>query len=155
MTVTQYLGTGQTSRGRMTITRRLDTFVQTAPYLREAEDKKAVIKAMENTMMKLKTIPGLTFITPAANVTAEQYINSLPETAAKRRANHWMGTTKMGTDSGLTGGTSVVDTNLKVYGTDNIFVIDAGIFPGQITGNPSAMIVISAEHSSQKILALK
>jgi hypothetical protein len=31
----------------------------------------------------------------------------------------------MGTDSGLNGGTSVVDTNTKVYGTDNV----SGIYP--------------------------
>lgn len=61
----------------------------------------------------------------------------------------------MGTDDGRTNnGTAVVDTNAKVYGTDNIFVVDASIFPGQLTGNPSATIVIAAEHASEKILAL-
>jgi cellobiose dehydrogenase (acceptor) len=48
----------------------------------------------------------------------------------------------------------VVDLNTKVYGTDNIFVVDASIFPGHITGNPSAAIVIAAEHAADKILAL-
>src|SRR6187402_3625140 len=65
-----------------------------------------------------------------------------------------MGTAKLGTDSGLTGGTSVVDVNTKVYGTDNIFVVDASIFPGMPTTNPSAYIVIASEHASSKILAL-
>lgn len=64
------------------------------------------------------------------------------------------GTAKIGTDDGRSGGTSVVDLNTKVYGTDNIFVVDASIFPGHITGNPSAMIVIVAEHAATKILAL-
>jgi cellobiose dehydrogenase (acceptor) len=65
------------------------------------------------------------------------------------------GTAKIGTDDGRGGGgTSVVDLNTKVYGTDNIFVVDASIFPGHITGNPSAMIVIAAEHAAGKILAL-
>jgi cellobiose dehydrogenase (acceptor) len=40
-----------------------------------------------------------------------------------RTANHWVGTAKMGTDSGLSGGTSVVDTNTKVYGTDNVSLL--------------------------------
>lgn len=71
-----------------------------------------------------------------------------------RRSNHWMGTAKMGTDDGRTGGTAVVDLNLKVYGTDNIFVVDASIFPGQPTGNPSAMIVVMAEQASTRLLAL-
>lgn len=48
----------------------------------------------------------------------------------------------------------MVDLNTKVYGTDNIFVVDASIFPGHITGNPSAAIVIAAEHAAAKILAL-
>ncbi len=48
----------------------------------------------------------------------------------------------------------MVDTNTKVYGTDNLFVADASIFPGHITGNPSAMIVIVAEHTADKLLAL-
>jgi cellobiose dehydrogenase (acceptor) len=65
-----------------------------------------------------------------------------------------MGTCKLGTDSGLKGGTSVVDKNAKVYGTDNIFVVDASIFPGMVTTNPSALIVTASEHASTKILAL-
>lgn len=63
-------------------------------------------------------------------------------------------TAKLGTDSGLTGGTSVIDTNTKVYGTDNIFVADASIFPGQVTTNPSALIVTASERASESILAL-
>jgi len=42
-----------------------------------------------------------------------------------------------------------------VYGTDNLFVVDASIFPGITTGNPSAAIIIAAEHAADKILALK
>lgn len=58
-------------------------------------------------------------------------------------------------DSGLVNnGTAVVDLNTKVYGTDNLFVVDASIFPGMMTTNPSALIVAVAEHASEKILAL-
>ena len=60
----------------------------------------------------------------------------------------------MGTDSGLLGGTAVVDTNTKVYGTDNIFVVDASIFPGMPSTNPSAPIVVAAEKAAANILAL-
>jgi len=48
----------------------------------------------------------------------------------------------------------VVDLNTKVYGTDNLFVVDASIFPGMVTGNPSSAIIIAAEHAAEKILAL-
>ena len=66
-----------------------------------------------------------------------------------------MGTAKMGTDSGLVGGTAVVDTDTRVYGTDNLHVVDASIFPGMITTNPSALIVAIAERAAEKILAAK
>ena len=46
------------------------------------------------------------------------------------------------------------NTNTKVYGTDNIFVVDASVFPGMVTTNPSALIVNVAEHAAEKILAL-
>lgn len=65
-----------------------------------------------------------------------------------------MGTSKLGYDDGRSGGTAVVDTNLKVYGTDNIFVVDASVFPGMPTGNPSAMIVILSEQASARLLSL-
>ncbi|KAK6431093.1 hypothetical protein LTR95_012743 [Oleoguttula sp. CCFEE 5521] len=60
----------------------------------------------------------------------------------------------MGTDSGLTGGTAVVDTNTRVYGTDNIFVVDASVFPGMMTTNPSALIVSVAERAWEYISGL-
>ena len=66
-----------------------------------------------------------------------------------------MGTAKMGTDDGrLADGTAVVDTNTKVYGTDNIFVVDASIWPGMPSTNPSALIVTASERASELILAL-
>ena len=74
---------------------------------------------------------------------------------SNRRSNHWMGTAKLGTDDGRQGGgTAVVDLNTKVYGTDNLFVVDASIFPGMPTTNPSAYIVVAAERASERILAL-
>jgi cellobiose dehydrogenase (acceptor) len=65
-----------------------------------------------------------------------------------------LGTNKLGTDDGRSGGSAVVDVNTKVYGTDNLFVVDAGIFPGHVTTNPSAYIVIASERASERILAL-
>ena len=64
------------------------------------------------------------------------------------------GTAKLGNDDGRAGGSAVVDINTRVYGTDNLFVVDASIFPGMPTGNPSAMIVIASEQASDRILAL-
>ncbi|KAK3944430.1 cellobiose dehydrogenase [Diplogelasinospora grovesii] len=154
MTITQYLGTGSVSRGRMTITRQLNTVVSIPPYLHDDNDKAAVVKGLENLQESLKTVPNLTWITPKPNITAAQFVNSIPATPARRCSNHWIGTARIGTDDGRTGGKSVVDLNTKVYGTDNLFVVDASIFPGHVTSNPSAAIVIASEHAASKILAL-
>ncbi|SPQ20628.1 329ee128-7337-45ed-9a72-e5f65c2d5f11 [Thermothielavioides terrestris] len=154
MTITQYLGTGTVSRGRMTITRQLNTVVSTPPYLRDAHDKEAVIQGIDDFRNSLKGVANLTWISPRADVSSEQFVNSIPATPARRCSNHWIGTAKLGTDDGRSGGTAVVDLDTKVYGTDNIFVVDASIFPGHITGNPSAAIVIASEHAVTRILAL-
>lgn len=65
-----------------------------------------------------------------------------------------IGTSKIGSDDGRSGGSAVVDLNAQVYGTDNLFVVDASIFPGHVTTNPSAYIVVIAERAAEKILAL-
>lgn len=50
-----------------------------------------------------------------------------------------------------------VGTRLTYDGiqTDNLFVVDASIFPGMTTGNPTGAIITVAERAAQKILALK
>ncbi|KAI1759566.1 putative cellobiose dehydrogenase [Hypoxylon sp. FL1150] len=155
MTITQYLGTGSTSRGRMVVTPQLNTRVSIPPYLRDATDKVAVIEGLERVRKYFAPISNLTWVRPVSNETSTQFVDSIPATPAMRCSNHWVGTAKMGLDDGrVASGTSVVDTNTKVYGTDNIFVVDASIFPGMMTGNPSAMIVTAAEHAAKKILAL-
>ncbi|KAJ4291666.1 hypothetical protein N0V90_009561 [Kalmusia sp. IMI 367209] len=155
MTITQYLGNGAISRGRLTITPQLNTQVATAPYLRNATDKEAVIQGIDFIRSALNKVQGLTWITPTADQSSTSFVNSIPAVTASRNSNHWTGSNKMGTDSGLTGGTAVVDLDTKVYGTDNLFVVDASIFPGMTTGNPSAAIIIAAERAAERILALK
>jgi len=157
MTLSLYLGRGSISRGRTTIGKNLDMTVSTLPY-GDPNDLATVAIAIDHMVAALKTIPNITWNLPPSNMTGAQYLASVPLTYANigaRRANHWLGTAKMGTDSGLiNNGTSVVDTNTKVYGTDNIFVVDASIFPGMPSTNPSALIVVAAEKASEKILAL-
>lgn len=153
--MSQYLGRGAVSRGRMIITRRLSTFVSVPPYLHDDLDKDVVIKGIEHLQESLKNVPNLTWIRPPANQTVTEYVNSLPDTPAQRRANHWIGTAKMGLDDGRAGGTAVVDVNTKVYGTDNLFVVDASVFPGHVTGNPSGAIVTLSERAFDRIRSLR
>lgn len=77
MTVTQYLGTGSVSRGRMTITRQLNTRVTTPPYLRDEHDREAVIQGIINLRESLKGVANLTWITPPSNVTVEAFVDSV------------------------------------------------------------------------------
>jgi cellobiose dehydrogenase (acceptor) len=167
MTLSLYLGRGAVSRGRTTIEKGLNMIVSTLPY-GNTNDLAATAVALDHMANALTTVPGLTYLygpkastnysQSAHNLTGAEFLASVPLTYANigaRRANHWLGTAKIGTDSALiSGGTSVVDTNTKVYGTDNIFVVDASIFPGMPSTNPSALIVVAAEHASEKILAL-
>nr|ADT70773.1 cellobiose dehydrogenase [Amesia atrobrunnea] len=155
MTISQYLGRGATSRGRMTITPSLTTVVSDVPYLKDPNDKEAVIQGIVNLQNALKNVAGLTWTYPNSSITPREYVDNMVVSPSNRRANHWMGTAKIGTDDGrLAGGSAVVDLNTKVYGTDNLFVVDASIFPGTPTTNPSAYIVTAAEHASQRILGL-
>lgn len=67
-----------------------------------------------------------------------------------------MGTARMGADSGLdhTQGQAVVDADTRVYGTDNLFVVDASILPGMVTANPTGTILSVAEKAAERILSL-
>ncbi|KAF2734650.1 hypothetical protein EJ04DRAFT_512353 [Polyplosphaeria fusca] len=154
MTISQYLGRGSTSRGTASINGALSMYVSKAPYLQNQADLDVVIQGIKNVQKFIAKVPEIVWEVPAPNVTVEAYVKSLPLTPQTRRSNHWIGTAKIGTDSGLTGGTSVVDLNTKVYGTDNIHVVDASLFPGHITTNPTGPIVTIAEHAAKKILAL-
>ncbi|KAK4123284.1 carbohydrate-binding module family 1 protein [Parathielavia appendiculata] len=155
MTMSQYLGRGATSRGRMTITPSLSTVVSDVPYLKDPNDKEAVIQGIINLQNALKNVANLTWNFPDPSTSPRDYVNNMVVSPGNRRSNHWMGTAKLGTDDGRqNGGSAVVDLNTKVWGTDNLFVVDASIFPGVPTTNPSSYIVTAAEHASQKILAL-
>jgi len=153
LTISQYLGTGATSRGRLSIRSNLNMAVTTTPYVKNDNDIQAIIKGVASLQSALSADSRITWYAPAAGQTAEQYVRNY---FSSRRSNHWIGAAKMGTDDGRNnGGTSgsVVDTNTKVYGTNNLFVVDASIFPGHVTTNPSAPIMIVAEKAAEKILA--
>jgi len=77
MMITQYLGTGSVSRGRMVITKQLNTFVSVAPYLHDDFDKEAVIRGIENIQKVLKNVANLTWITPTPNITVTQFVNDV------------------------------------------------------------------------------
>lgn len=65
-----------------------------------------------------RLVSGITVLSPDIGVSAIDYVNGYDPSTMN--SNHWLGSTKLGTDSGLNGGTSVVDVNTKVYGTTNL-----------------------------------
>jgi cellobiose dehydrogenase (acceptor) len=77
MTLSQYLGRGVVSRGRMAITPSLDTVVAEAPYFHNAGDKEAVITGIKNLMAALNVIPNITWVLPPPDGTVEEYVDSV------------------------------------------------------------------------------
>ncbi|KAI8804633.1 hypothetical protein BJ742DRAFT_741951 [Cladochytrium replicatum] len=74
------------------------------------------------------------------------YVNS-----TRTGNNHWQGSTKLGTDDGTKGGESVVDVDCKLYGTDNLYITDAGIAPRMTTANPVYMVQVFGEKCAERI----
>lgn len=77
MTMSQYLGRGSKSRGRMTISPALNTIVSTVPYLQDTNDVAAVIQGIKNLQKALSGVQGLTWDFPPANETVEDYVNNV------------------------------------------------------------------------------
>ena len=71
-----------------------------------------------------------------------EYIRSNAETAY-----HPCGTLKMGIDK-----MAVVDENLKIYGLENIRVVDASVMPEIPSANLNAPTLMIAEKASDSIL---
>ena len=72
----------------------------------------------------------------------EEYIRSKAETAY-----HPSCTLKMGVDD-----MAVVDEKLKVYGIENLRVVDASVMPEITSGNLNAPTLMIAERASEFIL---
>ena len=77
MTLTQYLGTGATSRGRLTINSQLKTIVSTQPYLRDDNDKQAVIQGVQNLQDALKSVSSIGWVRPSKGGSAASFVNGV------------------------------------------------------------------------------
>ena len=84
MTLSQYLGRGVVSRGRMTITPGLDTNVFEHPYLHNAVDKEVVIQGIKNLQATLGVIPNITWVLPPANITVDAWVNGVSLLSARQ-----------------------------------------------------------------------
>jgi cellobiose dehydrogenase (acceptor) len=136
-----YLTHGLTSVGALGISADGSTKLTTQPYLNTDGDREAITTFM-NQIISFASKSNST-LTISGNATAESLIRDYTT------GSHFVGTAKMGTTND---GTSVVDTRTKVWGTDNLYVVDASMHPDLPTGNTQAMVMVAAEHAVQMIL---
>ncbi|KAK2008705.1 GMC oxidoreductase [Colletotrichum eremochloae] len=136
-----YLTHGLTSVGALGISADGSTKLTTEPYLTTSGDKEA-IKSFMNQLIQYASKPNSTLIL-AGNTTAESLISEYVT------GSHFVGSAIMGTKND---GKSVVDTRTKVWGTDNLFVVDASMHPDLPTGNTQAIVMVAAEHAAAQIL---
>ncbi|ETW75429.1 cellobiose dehydrogenase 1 [Heterobasidion irregulare TC 32-1] len=147
-TITVYLSTGITSRGRIGIDAALRASPIVQPWLVDPVDRVILIQALNDVVSNIGSVTGLTLITPDEQMTIEQYVDAYDKSTMD--SNHWVGSAKIGTSAS----NAVVDSNVKVFGTDNLFVTDASIVPSLPIGNPHGMLMSAVEQAVAKILAL-
>ncbi|KXH61635.1 GMC oxidoreductase [Colletotrichum nymphaeae SA-01] len=136
-----YLTHGLTSVGALGISADGSTKLTTEPYLTTTEDKEAITSFM-NQLIQYASKSNST-LTLSGNVTAESLISE------HTTGSHFIGSAVMGSTND---GNSVVDTKTKVWGTDNLYVVDASIHPDLPTGNTQAIVMVAAEHAAAQIL---
>jgi cellobiose dehydrogenase (acceptor) len=148
-----YLTHGLTSVGEIGMTADGKTEYITQPWFTTTEDKDALASFIDRIISFTKTENStLTLdagLTASSNVTGADLIKTFVT------GSHFVGTAKMGTDDGRKGGDAVVDLDTKVYGTDNLFVVDASFHPDLPTGNTQAIVMVAAEAAAKKVLAVK
>ncbi|KAF9871749.1 cellobiose dehydrogenase [Colletotrichum karsti] len=150
ITVRTFLTHGTSTVGELGIAASGNTVLNTKPWLIDTEDRKAMSDFVQYWLdLTSGSNSTLKYVTPGA--TPEDIIST-----KMISGDHWVGSAKMGEDDGRQAdGSAVVDLDTKVYGTDNLFVVDASIHPDLPTGNTQAIIMITAEHAAEKIAAFK
>ncbi|KAH8759951.1 hypothetical protein F5883DRAFT_619315 [Diaporthe sp. PMI_573] len=154
ITIRAFLTHGTTTTGELGITAGGNTVLNVKPWLVTDGDKEAFSSFIQWWMDTTTKNNGTASIAAGSSMALDA--DSTPESIIADSlisGDHWVGTAKMGTDDGRSDGTSVVDTDTRVYGTDNLFVVDASIHPDLPTGNTQAIIMIVAEHAAEKIAA--
>ncbi|KAJ6004783.1 hypothetical protein N7540_012582 [Penicillium herquei] len=145
--ITTYMTHGLTSSGVLGINENQTTVIEKSPYLQTAGDRVAAYQFIQSLVND--------FNAPDSGFELETYLNTSAIISSLSPGMHYTTTAKMGTDDGRENGTSVVDVNTKVYGTDNLYIVDGSIHPDLPTGNIQATIMIIAEAAAARILAQK
>ncbi|KAJ7740946.1 cellobiose dehydrogenase [Mycena maculata] len=140
--------TGIKSRGRLGINAALTALPLVNPWLVDPVDKTTLLQGLNDIASGISAVPNMVMITPDNTTNMVDYVNDYDP--ATMDSNHWIGSNIIGT----TAGKAVVDVNTKVFGTNNLFVVDASIIPSLPYGNPHGTLMSAAEQAAAKILAL-
>lgn len=138
-----YLTHGATSSGVLGIDSSGNTEFTTKPWMNTDADKTAVTTFFQQLLDAASKSDVVTY--SDASATPSEMIKSYIQ------GDHFVGTARMGASND---GKSVVDTNTKVWGTDNLYVVDASIHADLPTGNSQAIVMVVAEKAAEKILAV-
>ncbi|PBK88946.1 cellobiose dehydrogenase [Armillaria gallica] len=142
-TITAYLSTGLTSRGRIGIDAALTARALVNPWFTDEIDREVLLQGLQEIVSSMPQVSGMTMITPDNTTTMEDYV--LDYSVGSLGSNHWVGSNAIG---------AVVDENTKVLGTNNLFIVDASIVPALPLGNPQGMVMSMAEQAVSRILGL-
>ncbi|KAJ6550421.1 hypothetical protein DFH09DRAFT_613173 [Mycena vulgaris] len=146
--VTLYLSTGLTSRGRIGIDSNLHAVPLVQPYFTDPVDEATLVTAINDVIASVKNVSGLKLITPDNTTTVANFVHTYAD--GNLLSNHWVGANKVGTSPA----SAVVNVNAQVFNTTNLFIVDASIIPSLPYGNPTGVIMSTAEQAVAKILAL-
>ena len=108
VSITAYMTHGLTSSGVLGINEKGSTVIEKSPYLQTAGDRKAATQFFQQLLDDIN-MPSSGF-----QVQGSTNVSAILETPYS--GTHYVGSAKMGAQDG----TSVVDTNTKVYGVDNL-----------------------------------
>ncbi|KAF7714200.1 Cellobiose dehydrogenase (acceptor) [Penicillium ucsense] len=140
-----YMTHGLTSHGVLGLDSKQNTVIEKSPYMQTPDDRVAARAFVQGLARDIQA--------PGSGLTLVKNTNTTAILKDLQPGTHYASTAKMGVDDGRKNGTSVVDTNTKVYGTDNLFIVDGSIHPDLSTGNIQATIMVVAEAAAAKILA--
>ncbi|TKX23117.1 GMC oxidoreductase-like protein 6 [Elsinoe australis] len=148
------LNEGTLSRGGITIQSNgtIGPLVGRGPWLNDEQGKdlELYIIAIEKFVNAIRSTPGFNVTTPANNVTSRDGFRQYLLNTAVRTNNHWGGSCSVA----ATADAGCADLNGKVYGTDNLFVIDGSLTPAPTTSNSAYLYEGVAELVSDKIVRL-
>lgn len=136
-----YLTHGATSTGKIGISSDGTIGFTEMPYLRDAGDMEGATMFVEEMLESMSSYDGWEL--------ARGYTNATYILSSYSQGDHYVGTANVGTDPK----TSVISSeDAKVWGTDNLYIVDSSIHADLPTGNSQAITMVVAEKAVEKII---